>query len=67
MIGIDRVCHAFPGHAFLASLAWPGFAGIAMLLTTLLMQGISKVEEVLYGTTSQELFKAQNEIIKNVI
>ena len=35
----DQAYQTFPGHAFLASLAWPGLAGLAMLLTALLMQG----------------------------
>ena len=45
--GLDQAYQAFPGHAFLASpaktlasLAWPGLAGLAMLLTALLMQGM---------------------------
>ena len=40
--GLDRAYQAFPGHAILASpaktlasLAWPGLAGLAMLLTSL--------------------------------
>ena len=44
--GLDRAYQAFPGHAFLAtpaktlaSLAWLGLAGLAMLLTALLMKG----------------------------
>ena len=46
-----RVYQAFPGHAFLASpaktlasLAWPGLARLAMLLTALLMQGLKGIK-----------------------
>ena len=49
--GLDRAYQAFPGHAFLASpakilasLAWPGLAGLGMLLTTLLMQGLRRIK-----------------------